>query len=73
MTDTTPSPPVMQPRCVYCLAEQYALAVWDISYGRAGCAWCGRVPPVYRNEADYRAALAAARAERTQTNGRRVS
>ena len=48
---------VMQPRCVHCLREQYALAVYAVSHGKAGCSWCGHVPPVYTVEADYREAL----------------
>ena len=36
----------MQVRCVKCFREQYALAVWAISHGNAGCSWCGHVPPV---------------------------
>lgn len=35
----------MQTRCIYCHKEQYAPAVWEISNGNIGCAWCGKVPP----------------------------
>lgn len=52
---------VMQPRCVFCAREQYAPAVWRISHGEAGCAWCGRVPQVFTSEQGYRDALDAAR------------
>lgn len=33
----------MQTRCLYCLREQYAFSVIAVSYGDAGCAWCGAV------------------------------
>ena len=35
----------MQSRCIYCKREQYAMRVWSISQGKAGCAWCGKTPP----------------------------
>ena len=36
----------MQTRCIYCKREQYAPAVHAISNGEAGCAWCGKIPPI---------------------------
>lgn len=48
---------VYQPRCVYCKRQQWAIMVAPISRGQAGCAWCGKVPPVFYREADYRTAL----------------
>lgn len=33
----------MQTRCLYCLREQYAFNVIPVSYGDAGCTWCGVV------------------------------
>ena len=33
----------MQTRCVHCVREQYALAVWDISHGKIPCCWCGEM------------------------------
>lgn len=53
--------PVMQVRCIYCLREQYAPDVWDVSHGEAGCAWCSRVPPVFHDQEEYRRALAEGR------------
>jgi hypothetical protein len=35
----------MQARCIYCKREQYAIAVYDISYGKHPCVWCGKTPP----------------------------
>ena len=35
----------MQTRCIYCHKEQYAPAVYPISIGKSGCAWCGKIPP----------------------------
>lgn len=32
----------MQTRCVHCKREQYAMAVYSISYGESCCAWCGK-------------------------------
>jgi len=48
---------VMQERCIYCKREQYAPAVHAISHGEHGCAWCGEVPGIFTNEAQYRAVL----------------
>jgi hypothetical protein len=31
----------MQTRCLHCLREQYAMAVWDISTKGGNCVWCG--------------------------------
>jgi hypothetical protein len=45
---------VMQPRCVFCDREQYALVVSLVSRAQAGCSWCGSVPPVFRTEQEYR-------------------
>jgi hypothetical protein len=56
MTDKRRAP-VMQPRCVYCKREQQAMAVYAVSHGNAGCAWCWRVPPVYYDIERYREAL----------------
>ena len=33
----------MQTRCVHCVREQYALAVWDISHGQHPCCFCGEM------------------------------
>lgn len=54
-----PADIAMQTRCIYCDSEQYAPFVWSISRGQAGCAWCGKVPPVM-TEAQYREMLADA-------------
>ena len=35
----------MQTRCIYCKKEQYAPAVYAISYGEHPCVWCGKTPP----------------------------
>jgi hypothetical protein len=40
----------MQTRCIYCQKEQYSSAVYPISHGECGCAWCGKVPPVMTNK-----------------------
>ena len=32
----------MQTRCVHCKKEQYAVYVYNISFGKQGCAWCGK-------------------------------
>ena len=32
----------MQSRCVHCGAEQYAMAVSEISRGNSPCVWCGK-------------------------------
>ncbi len=48
---------VMQPRCVYCLREQWAIIVALVSKAEAGCAWCGRIPPIFTDEGRYRAAM----------------
>lgn len=52
---------VMQPRCIFCLREQYAPAVSSISRGDHPCVWCGEIPPVFTSEAKYRKTLAARR------------
>ena len=36
----------MQERCIYCGKEQYAMAVYSISYGKSECVWCGKIPPI---------------------------
>lgn len=36
----------MQVKCIYCGREQYAIAVYDISYGKHPCVWCGKTPPI---------------------------
>lgn len=56
-------PVVMQPRCVRCKREQWAVVVAWVSRGLARCAWCGQHSPVFTNESDYRAALAAPKLE----------
>jgi hypothetical protein len=48
---------IYQSRCIFCKREQYTLAVPAISHGHAGCAWCGRTPPVFTDLQRYRAAL----------------
>ena len=45
----------MQTRCIYCHKEQYAPAVYEISYGKHPCVWCGKTSPKmsyerYKNE-----------------------
>lgn len=59
MSDTAPAAGgvVLQPRCVFCGSEHYALGVIAISNAEAGCHRCGRVPPIFTSEADYRARL----------------
>ncbi len=47
---------VMQARCLYCGAEHYAPMVSVISLGEAGCEACGRIPPVFHDDAAYRLA-----------------
>lgn len=47
----------MQVRCIYCKREQYAPAVYPISHGKAGCSWCGKVPPVFTTDEEYYKAL----------------
>lgn len=59
---------VCQPRCVFCGIGHYAPAVPAVSRGKAGCHNCGRVPPVFHSEDEYRAAVRAAR-ERTIDDG----
>lgn len=58
----------MQVRCLHCLREQYAPAVMPISFGDAGCVWCGHVSKKM-TEAEYRNALADARLNRTASDG----
>ena len=48
--------PAMQIRCIYCKKEQYAPAVWSISYGKHPCVWCGKTSPKL-NEKEYRKKL----------------
>jgi len=60
---------VMQPRCVHCKREQYALAVLPVSLGQAGCSWCGEVAPVFTDWQEYQSAL---RAPRKCEAGRRI-
>jgi hypothetical protein len=48
----------MQPRCVWCKKEQYAVAVYEVSHGLGGCAWCGRTAPVFTSYREYKEALA---------------
>lgn len=38
---TTHNNIAMQTRCLYCLREQYSFNVIAVSYGEAGCTWCG--------------------------------
>jgi hypothetical protein len=45
----------MQTRCIYCLREQYAIAVHDISHGKCGCSWCGKTPPKMTYKEWYKA------------------
>lgn len=52
---------VYQLRCVFCGMEHYALNVSAVSHGKSGCHNCGRVPPVYTNAGEYRAAVRRAR------------
>jgi hypothetical protein len=54
----------MQTRCVHCLAEQYALNVIDVSYGEAGCAWCGAQSRLMTHE-EYLQALTEAKEARS--------
>lgn len=49
--------PVMQPRCVYCKREQWVIIVASVSLGEIGCAFCGRIPPVFTSHDQYCAAL----------------
>lgn len=49
---------VIQPRCVFCKRDHYTLAAPAISHGEAGCHHCGRISPVFTDDADYQAALA---------------
>lgn len=49
--------PVYQPRCVFCGLEHYVLNVISVSNGASGCHNCGRVPPVFYDQAAYYAAL----------------
>lgn len=49
----------MQVRCLRCLREQYALAVLEISCGKARCTWCGE-PAAPMTVDEYREALKAA-------------
>ena len=55
---------VIQPRCVHCLKEQYALAVLGVSAGQLGCSWCGQTAPVFTSDHEYHAALNQAREAR---------
>ncbi len=48
---------VMQTSCIYCKKEQYAPAVYTVSHGEAGCAWCHKVPPVFTYVKKYREEL----------------
>jgi hypothetical protein len=32
----------MQTKCVHCLQEQYAPAVYLVSKGECSCVWCGK-------------------------------
>lgn len=41
---------IMQVRCINCKKEQYAMAVFPISQGKAGCSWCGYVPKPFTSE-----------------------
>ena len=43
----------MQNYCIYCNREQYAMAVYEISYGKHPCVWCGKTPPKMTYE-EYR-------------------
>ena len=45
----------MQTRCIYCLREQYAMAVHAISHGEHPCVWCGKTPPVMTYDEWYQA------------------
>lgn len=33
----------MQTRCLHCLNEQYAIAVYGVSTKKEPCAWCGMI------------------------------
>ena len=46
----------MQERCIYCLREQYAPAVFAVSQGKHPCVWCGKTPPML-TEKEYLKAL----------------
>lgn len=46
----------MQTRCIFCKREQYGPAVYDISYSKHPCVWCGKTPPVL-TDAEWRERL----------------
>ena len=48
---------VLQTSCIYCKKEQYSSVVYPISHGEMGCAWCGKVPPVFTNTKEYKEEL----------------
>ena len=48
---------VMQFKCIRCKKEQYAPAVYDISHGEHPCVWCGKTPPIFTDEEEYRKEL----------------
>jgi hypothetical protein len=61
---------VYQMRCVFCDTEHYVLAVPAISRGEAGCGQCGRIPPVFEHENEYREALGATRKRHLEERNR---
>jgi hypothetical protein len=46
----------MQVHCVACLREQWAPAVFEVSFGMRPCAWCGHTSTMLGEE-EYRAVL----------------
>lgn len=51
----------MQTRCVFCLSEQYAMAIVHVSFGTLACSWCG-VKSIPMTEQEWRLALQTQRA-----------
>ena len=64
-----PNDIAMQTRCVYCLGEQYVHSVIDVSYGEAGCAWCGMYSHIM-TRTEYADTLAAARQRQAEADAR---
>ena len=40
----------MQSVCIFCLKEQYAPFVYEISHSKRPCAWCGMYAPILTEE-----------------------
>jgi len=59
----------MQTRCVYCLGVQDPHNVIDVSYGEAGCAWCGVYSRIM-NKDEYVTALTEARQRQAEAEHR---